>query len=58
VIGIRDSERDGDQHTAMNGKVARSKLRLPKVSIVQNAGNAKTKLMTPKPRDASNAGVG
>jgi hypothetical protein len=44
--------------TAMNGKVAKSKLRLPKVSIVQNAGNAKTKLMTPKPRDASNARVG
>jgi hypothetical protein len=42
----------------MNGKVAKSKLRLPKVSIVQNAGNAKTKLMTPKPRDASNARVG
>jgi hypothetical protein len=44
--------------TAMNGKVAKSKLRLPNVSIVQNAGNAKTKLMTPKPRDASSARVG
>jgi hypothetical protein len=44
--------------TAMNGKVAKSRLRLPNVSIVQNAGNAKTKLMTPKPRDASRAGVG
>lgn len=44
--------------TAMNGKVARSRLRLPNVSIVQNAGNAKTKLMTPKPREASNARVG
>jgi hypothetical protein len=44
--------------TAMNGKVARSKLRRPNVSIVQNAGNAKTKFMTPKPREASRAGVG
>jgi hypothetical protein len=44
--------------TAMNGKVAKSRLRRPNVSIVQNAGNAKTKLMTPKPRDASKAGVG
>lgn len=44
--------------TAMNGKVARSRLRLPNVSIVQNAGNAKTKLMTPKPREPSKARVG
>ena len=44
--------------TAMNGKVAKSRLRLPNVSIVQKAGNAKTKLMTPKPRDADSAGVG
>jgi hypothetical protein len=45
-------------HTAMNGKVARSRLRRPKVSIVQKAGNAKTKLMTPKPREASSAAFG
>ena len=44
--------------TAMNGNVANSRLRLPNVSIVQKAGNAKTKLITPKPRDASSAGVG
>ena len=34
---------------AMNGNVERSKLRLPNESMVQTAGNAKKKLMIPKP---------
>lgn len=39
----------------MLGKVNSSRPRRPKVSIVQTAGHAKTKLTRPKPNDASSA---
>ena len=42
----------------MLGKVKRSKARRPNVSIVQTAGQAKMKLMSPKPHDAKRALVG
>ena len=42
---------------AMNGKVDNRRLLLPKVSMVQKAGSANTKLITPKPREARRAGV-
>jgi len=39
---------------AIKGKVVSSKLRRPKVSIVQMAGNANTKFTAPKPNEANN----
>jgi hypothetical protein len=40
---------------AICGNVKRSKLRRPNVSMVQIAGQANTKLTSPKPRDAMRA---
>lgn len=40
---------------AMLGKVKSSKVRRPKVSMVQIAGQAKTKLTRPKPKEAMRA---
>ena len=40
------------KHQAMFGKVNKSKKRRPKVSMVQIAGHAKMKLMSPNPKDA------
>lgn len=40
---------------AICGKVKRSKLRRPNVSMVQIAGQAKTKLTRPKPKEAIKA---
>jgi hypothetical protein len=40
---------------AMLGNVKRRRARRPKVSIVQMAGKAKRKLMSPKPKEAKRA---
>ena len=40
-----------------NGYVVRRRLRRPKVSIVKNAGNAKTQFKMPVPMEASKAEV-
>jgi len=42
---------------AIKGKVVSSKLRRPKVSIVQMAGNANTKFTAPNPNEANNVCV-
>lgn len=41
----------------LTGKVVRRRFLLPKLSMVQNAGRAKRKLMTPKPREAHSADI-
>ncbi len=43
--------------TAMAGRVHRSRLRRPRVSIVQTAGMAPMKLMKPKTTEAQSAAV-
>lgn len=40
------------RHHVIWGKVKRRRLRRPKVSMVQRAGKAKTKLTRPKPQEA------
>ena len=50
--GSRKQHPAATMHHAMLGNVARSRFRRPNVSIVQIAGNANRKLISPKPQDA------
>ena len=53
--GTQNEKPVKSRKSAMSGKVLRSRLRRPKVSIVYIAGMAKRKFMTPKPREAARA---
>lgn len=50
-MGIRKQHPAAIKHHAIFGKVKSSKFRRPKVSIVQMAGKAKTKLTRPNPKE-------
>ena len=54
-LDIREQSPTASILQAMLGKVNKSNARLPKVSMVQIAGKAKMKLMSPNPQDAQNA---
>lgn len=51
--GSRNRHPATTKHHAMLGNVNSNRLRRPNVSMVQMAGNAKTKLTRPKPKEAS-----
>lgn len=46
------------REAAISGNVPKSKGRLPITSMVQKAGNAKTKFRTPKPKEPARAAIG
>jgi|SRR5712664_3635584 hypothetical protein len=54
-LGIQKLNPVKNKHRDMRGKVVRSRLRRPKVSMVYTAGMAKRKLITPQPREAPRA---
>ena len=55
--GIRKAKPAASRHHAMFGKVNNIRLRRPNVSMLQIAGNAKTKQTSPYPNDARSACV-
>lgn len=55
LSGIQNEKPVQKRHNARKGNVTRSKFLLPKVSMVKNAGSAKTQFRMPVPIEAKRA---
>ena len=55
LSGIKKQKPAANKVQAICGKVKSSSARRPQVSMVQTAGQAKTKLTAPKPQEARSA---